>query len=73
MKKGQTFQTGLAVAALSLAVLAGACSVSTAHIKSAKMTTDKEGTQETAVFAADQAFFCIVQLGQRPGRHQSES
>jgi hypothetical protein len=66
MKKGQTFQAVLAVAALSLAVLAGACSVSTAHIKSAKLTTDKEGTQETAVFAADQVFYCIVQLANAP-------
>ena len=66
MKKGHTFQTVLAVAALGLAVLTGACSISTAHIKSAKLTTDKAGTQETAVFAADQVFYCIVQLANAP-------
>jgi hypothetical protein len=58
----------VAIAALGLAFLATGCSVniSTAHIKSAKMAVDKEGTQETAVFANNQTFYCIVQLANAP-------
>jgi len=58
----------MAIVALGLAFLATGCSVniSTAHIKSAKLTVDKEGTQETAVFANNQTFYCIVQLANAP-------
>lgn len=58
----------MAIAALGLALLATGCSVniSTAHIKSAKLTVDNEGTQETAVFANNQTFYCVVQLANAP-------
>ncbi len=51
-----------------MTLLALACnfSFSTAKIASAKLTTDKEGTQETTVFAPDQTFYCIVNLANAP-------
>ena len=66
MTKRQRFHIVLAVLALSAAVATVGCSFSTANIKSAKLAADREGTQETAVFAKDQVFFCIIQLANAP-------
>lgn len=62
--KAHQFQTLAAI--LILAILASACSFSTANITSAKMTVGGEGTQETTVFAPDQTFYCIVELANAP-------
>ncbi|MCB9420080.1 MAG: hypothetical protein H6667_09760 [Ardenticatenaceae bacterium] len=51
---------------LILPALACGGSFSTANIKSAILTTDSEGTQETTVFASDQIFYCIVELANAP-------
>jgi len=51
---------------VALATLACEGSVSTAKIASAKMTTDKSGSQETTVYAQDQPFYCIVELANAP-------
>ncbi len=56
----------MTIMVLSLACLIAACSFSTANIKGAKMASDREGTQEAAVFTQDQDFFCIVQLANAP-------
>ena len=55
-----------AVVVMMLLALACNFSFSTAKIASAKLTADKEGTQETAAFAPDQTFYCIVNLANAP-------
>ncbi len=56
----------LVVAIMMLSVLACGGSFSTASIDSAKLSTDKEGTQETTVFAPGDTFYCIVTLANAP-------
>jgi len=51
---------------MMLPALACGGSFSTANIESAILTADSEGTQETAVFAQDQIFYCIVELANAP-------
>jgi hypothetical protein len=66
MKTHRLLIITIVVAAIALAVLACGGSFSTASIDKAVMTTDKEGTQETTVFAQDQTFYCIVTLANAP-------
>jgi len=64
--KAQGMKPALALLVLGLIVWASGCSFSTANIKSAKLTADKEGTQETTVFSPDQVIYCLVQLANAP-------
>ncbi|OGD28617.1 MAG: hypothetical protein A2Y56_02030 [Candidatus Aminicenantes bacterium RBG_13_63_10] len=68
MNKTRKLHSVLAVLALSAAVAAAGCNVSfsTANIKSAKLAANREGTQETTVFAKDQVIYCIVRLANAP-------
>jgi hypothetical protein len=45
-----------------LAALACSVNVSTANIKSARMTKDEQGETKTSVFAPTDTFYCIVEL-----------
>ncbi len=54
------------LATLFLAMLACSGSVSTANIKDARMTLDKEGTQETTVFSPKDVFHCVGTLANAP-------
>jgi hypothetical protein len=62
----QKVRTGLALVAVGLVLWVAGCSFSTANIKSAKLASDREGTQETTVFAPDQVIYCLVQLANAP-------
>lgn len=58
--------TILVVAVMVLSALACGGSFTTANIDSAILSTDSEGTQETAVFAPEDTFYCIVTLANAP-------
>jgi len=64
--KASKSQVLVVFAMMILAVLACEGSFSTASIDSAIMTADEAGAQETTVFAADQAFYCIATLANAP-------
>ncbi|MGC8878313.1 MAG: hypothetical protein ACP5R2_03750 [Anaerolineae bacterium] len=64
--KMSKWQILAAVVVMMLVALACNFSFSTAKIAGAKLTTDKDGTQETVAFAPDQTFYCIVNLANAP-------
>jgi hypothetical protein len=58
---------GLAAMMLALSILACESSVSTANIKSARLSADPSGNPETTTFAPDQqTVYCIVTLANAP-------
>lgn len=59
-------QVGFAVAAVVVAMLACGFSASTANIKDAKVARDYDGTQPTTEFAAEETFYCVVELANAP-------
>ncbi len=67
MNKKSSLIIGLVIAMLALSVLACGGSVSTANIKSAKLSADSSGSPETTTFTQDQlTVYCIVQLANAP-------
>ncbi|MBN1889703.1 MAG: hypothetical protein JW850_17030 [Thermoflexales bacterium] len=67
MNKKSGLIIGLVITMLVLSALACGGSVSTANIKSAKLSADPSGSPETTVFAQDQlTVYCIVQLANAP-------
>lgn len=65
MKKG-IFRVVLAVLVLVLAGVACDFSASTANIRDAYMARDNAGVERTTVFAADDVFYCIVEVANAP-------
>ena len=65
MKKTK-FHIIAAITAILLAALACDFNVSSANIKDAWMTNDKEGTERTTTFNQDEVFYCLVELDNAP-------
>ena len=65
MKKG-FFRIVLAVLVLILATMACGFNASTANIRDAYMARDNAGADRTTVFAAEDVFYCIVEVANAP-------
>lgn len=64
--KSKFWSLSLVLLVLMLANLACNFSATTASIKDAKMARDNEGTQPTTTFAANDVFYCNVDLASAP-------
>jgi len=63
----RTFSILLPVAVLALAALACSGTISTANIKSARLSANERGSPETTVFKQDDfTVYCIVKLANAP-------
>ena len=65
MKKGM-FRIVLVVLALALASMACGFNATTANIRDAYMARDNAGLDRTTVFAAEDVFYCIVEVANAP-------